>query len=415
MTFDKPKDIAILWQIVRFGSDLDESINSKGYQYDLRKDLEDETFDMIQNIQKYYGFFEDEYLEDYVQRLLYQIHPITLDDGRPGNLSVKIIKSSSPNAFCTPSGLLFLTTGLFSTIRSEDELVGVLAHEVAHFVLDHQIVNINKAISRQKSVEFWTGVATAIAATVDAYLATKNEYYVPGNLTYSTAILSYSIANSINERIGTNYNHSQELEADNAATMVLECLHRETKALGAALSRIKEYCILNGDYLALSGSGTHPGLDDRINKIGKMDPSTLDILKYDRLISFLNTYNASSEFYLKHIETSIELASRNIEAGVGIEDDYLIKAMAIRQLNDTPEKNQEAIELIEKAKMLNIVPTNYTFKQEGITLLRLGRTKEAVQSFKTYLNNLEKITEKTGNLGKEIEWTRKMISKVNLL
>jgi len=56
VTFDKPKDIAILWQIVRFGSDLDESINSKGYQYDLRTDLEDETIDMTQNIQKYYGF-----------------------------------------------------------------------------------------------------------------------------------------------------------------------------------------------------------------------------------------------------------------------------------------------------------------------------------------------------------------------
>jgi predicted Zn-dependent protease len=291
----------------------------------------------------------------------------------------------------------------------------VLAHEVAHFVLDHQIVNINKAISRQKRAEFWAGVATATAAALDAYLATQNEYYIPGNLTYSAAVLSYSIANSISERIGTNYNLSQELEADNAATMILECLHRETRALGAALTRIKEYCIINGDYLALSGSGTHPGLDDRINKIGKMDPSTLNNLKYDRLVSFLNTFNASSEYYLKHIETSIELASRNIEAGVGIEEDYLIKAMAIRQLNDTPEKNLEALELINKAKSLNIVPTNYIFKQEGITLLRLGRNKEASEAFKTYENNLEKISEKSEKLNKEIEWTRKMISKMSFL
>jgi Zn-dependent protease with chaperone function len=415
ITIDKPIDLAILWQIVRFGSDLDESINSKGYQYDLRKNLEEETFDMTQNIQTYYGLFEDEYLEDYVQRLLYQIHPITLDDGRPGNLSVKIIKSINHNAFCTSSGLLFLTTGLLSTIRSEDELVGILAHEVAHFVLDHQIVNINKAITRQKRAEFWSGMATITAATVDAYLATQNDYYVPGILTYSTAILSYSIANSINERIGTNYNQSQELEADNAAKMVLECLHREPRALSATLSRIKEYCLINGDYLSLSGSGTHPGLDERINRIGNIDPATLNNLKYDRLISGLNTFNAGSEFYLKHITTSLELVNRNIDAGVGIEDDYLIKAMAIRLLNDTPEKNLEALDLINKAKSLNIVPTNYIFKQEGITLLRLGRNQEASVAFKTYLGNLENVTEISENLKREIEWTKIMIYKVNLL
>lgn len=269
--------------------------------------------------------------------------------------------------------------------------------------------------TRQKRADFWSGVATATAATVDAYLATQNEYYVPGILTYSTAILSYSISNSINERIGTNYNQSQELEADNASKMVLECLHREPRALSAALSRITEYCLINGDYLTLSGSGTHPGLDERINRIGKIDPTTLNNPKYDRVISFLNTFNAASEYYLKHIPTAFELVNRNIEAGVGIEDDYLIKAMAIRLLNDTPEKNLEALDLINKAKSLNIVPTNYTFKQEGITLLRLSRNKEASEAFKTYLDNLEKISEKSENLYKEIEWAKKMISKVSLL
>jgi Zn-dependent protease with chaperone function len=228
--FDKPSSKEELWQIARIKASLDESILSKGYQYEMRNDLEDETIDAIRNFEKYYGFFNDEYLLDYIQRLLNKIHSITLNDGRPGNLTVKILNSSTPNAFCMPTGTVILTTGLLSTIRSEDELIGILAHETAHFVLDHQIININKAIARQKRADFWTGFSTAIAAATEIYLSEKNDYYFTGSLTSATAVLSNSIANSINERIGANYSLEQEWEADNAAVMTLTLLGKDPGA-----------------------------------------------------------------------------------------------------------------------------------------------------------------------------------------
>jgi beta-barrel assembly-enhancing protease len=413
--FEKPKDKDELWKVVRINSGLDEYILSKGYQYEMRNDLEDETIEALQNLEKYYGFFKDEYLEDYVQSLFYKIHSITLNDGRPGNLTVKILKSSAPNAFSMPDGTVIITTGLLSTIRSEDELIGVLAHEVAHFVLDHQIVNINKAITRQKRAEFWVGFTTVVAAASEAYITAKNDFYPDGNLTAAANIISSSIANSINERIGATYNNEQELEADNAAGMVLTFLNRDPKALSAALTRIFKYSEQNGDYLALSGSGTHPSLSGRITKIGKTDPNKFNNIKYDQVISVVNTYNSISEYDLRHLETSLYLSSRNIESGVGTEDDYILKAMTIRLLYDSPEKNQEALDLINKAKVLNIAPHNYIFKQEGLTLIRLGRLKEAGDAFKTYLKNLENEKDNSGNLFDEIDWTKKMINKVSML
>jgi tetratricopeptide (TPR) repeat protein len=148
--------------------------------------------------------------------------------------------------------------------------------------------------------------------------------------------------------------------------------------------------------------------------MGQTEPNKLNSLKYDKNISFVNTYNSISEYDLLHPETTLYLTNRNIEAGVGTEDDYLIRAMALRILYDTPEKNQEALDLINKAKSLNIAPKYYIFKQEGLTLLRLGKNKEAVEAFKNYLNNLELEKTDNGYSSDEIDWTKKMIFKVNV-
>lgn len=400
-----------LWQVLRINSDLDASLLKKGYQYELRKDLEDDASDALQNFEKLYGFYYDEYLDDYLHSLLYRIHPLTLNDGRPGNLTVKILKTCNPNAFSMSTGTIVLTTGLLSIIRSEDELIAVLAHEVAHFELDHQVVNINKAVTRQKRAEFWSGIATIAAAASEEYLARKYDYIPSGNLTFATAILSSSIASSINERLGANYSADQDFEADNAAVATLTFMKKNPFALSAALIRIGDYCRKNGDYVSVSPAGIYPNLSGRIVKMGNVDVSTLNSLKYDRTISFVNTYNAVSEYGLQHLSSAIGLADRNLDAGVATEDDYVIKAMATRLLYDTPEKNQEAIDLLNKAKTLNIVPRNYIFKQEGITLLRMGKQKEAVEAFTTYLKNMEG-QGSSDALIDEVEWARKMIYKL---
>jgi beta-barrel assembly-enhancing protease len=415
ITLDKPTTKNELWQFIRINSDFDKSYLSRGYQYDLRKDLEDESIEALQNLEKYYGFFNDAFLEDYISGLLFKIHSFTLDDGRPGNLAVRILKSSQPNAFSTPEGTIILTTGLLSTIRSEDELIAILTHEVAHFVLDHQVININKETERQKRAEFWAGFSTVAAAASEVYFASKYDYYPTGEFTRGTAILSTAVASSIIERLGTNYDRAQELEADNTTTKVLIFLNRDPKALSAALSRIRNYFTLNGDYFALSGSGTYPALSERIATIGDVDPARFISSQYDKTFSLINTYNSFNEYELNHFETALDLTTRNIESGVATEDDYIVKAMSVRLLSDTFEKYQEALDLLSKAKTLNILPRNYVYKQEGITLLRLGKQKEAGDAFMNYLKNLEIENDNSAFYSDEIEWTKKMILKVSVL
>jgi predicted Zn-dependent protease len=58
--------------------------------------------------------------------------------GRPEiEYSVGILRDEEPNAFATPGGYIFVTQGLLTQVKDEDELAGVLAHEVAHITEKH--------------------------------------------------------------------------------------------------------------------------------------------------------------------------------------------------------------------------------------------------------------------------------------
>ena len=48
------------------------------------------------------------------------------------------------NAFCTPGGYIYIYTGLLKYLASEDELAGVMAHEMAHADLRHTTEQLTK-------------------------------------------------------------------------------------------------------------------------------------------------------------------------------------------------------------------------------------------------------------------------------
>lgn len=50
-----------------------------------------------------------------------------------------ILDSEAINAFSAPGGRVFLTRGLYQTLRSDDELAGALAHEIEHIDRRHAL------------------------------------------------------------------------------------------------------------------------------------------------------------------------------------------------------------------------------------------------------------------------------------
>jgi predicted Zn-dependent protease len=403
-----------------------KNLITKGFQYELRNELNNDAIEYINTLSNYDRFFDDEYFEDYLYTVINKIHSGILKDKRPGNIFIKIIKDPEPNAFALPNGCIIISTGLLSTIQSEDELVGILAHEVAHFALDHQILNYNKEIDRKKQAEFWKTFATVVAASADVYLTVNNKNHIPGVLTASTAIAASVFSEEIINRLGAKYNQEQESEADNASQEILGVLNYNKLGLSAALQRIKSYCIVTGNYLALSGSGTHPSLDNRISLLGQVNSLELFVQPtFLKKVSFINSFNAEIELWnFAHHLAANDLVNRNIANGVATESDYIVKAVVRRRLSNTKESNEEVINLLSKAKTLNVTSYIVLNKEEGITYLRLEKKAEAKKSFQTYLtllielkdrNEIKGLKNNNKELEDEIIWTKKMIFKVDNL
>jgi predicted Zn-dependent protease len=64
----------------------------------------------------------------------------------------RVVNSSDVNAFALPGGFLYVNRGLIEAARTEGELAGVLAHEMAHVALRHGTAQVSKAYAAQLGV-----------------------------------------------------------------------------------------------------------------------------------------------------------------------------------------------------------------------------------------------------------------------
>ncbi|MDV6235612.1 M48 family metallopeptidase [Leptospira ellisii] len=71
---------------------------------------------------------------DYLNKLIVSL---TVYRQKPFEYSVFIMEEESPNAFALPGGVIFVTRGMLSTLKSENELIAVLAHEIGHIEKSH--------------------------------------------------------------------------------------------------------------------------------------------------------------------------------------------------------------------------------------------------------------------------------------
>jgi predicted Zn-dependent protease len=74
------------------------------------------------------------------------------------------------NAFCTPGGYIFVYTGLIRFLESEDQLAGVLGHEIAHADLRHSTEQITKNMGVRIVTQLIAGDAATLANVADQLL-----------------------------------------------------------------------------------------------------------------------------------------------------------------------------------------------------------------------------------------------------
>lgn len=357
-----------------------EDLTKSGTQEEVRAEMEADVLEYINRVTKNGLAFNDPFLESYIYSLISKLSPNVLIDGRPGVVNLLILSGTTANAFMFPNGTLVITTGLISLLHSEDELAAILAHEIAHFVLDHSIQNYNKMKRAQKRAEFWATFATVLTGVAEGVAAANNPYYKPGFATLSVAIAAEQIASEICKRLGMAYTRKQETAADKTANELMKVMGYDKNALSTALSRI-ENAMKQERSVEMYFASDHPALVERIAKAGT--PSLKVDKNFEKVISFAVSDAASMKMQDRRFRQALPLVSQNIDNNVGTADDYIQKANCLLYMKNDAQSYNEVVNLINEAKRIR--PNNINiYKTEIIVYLRQSKYTEARSRLESY-------------------------------
>jgi len=126
---------------------------------------------------------------------------LTLQTARPElPWRFAVVDTDSLGAFAAPGGNVIITTGLMRLMRDENELAGVLAHEIAHVVDKHHI----KAIMAQARLS----LARDVAANMASEYVSKNP------------LVTEALMNAGMQIYSSGLDQSDEIAADSSGTVI---------------------------------------------------------------------------------------------------------------------------------------------------------------------------------------------------
>ena len=94
-------------------------------------------------------------------------------DATPYRIEFRAMKEETANAFALPSGVVVLTDGLVMSAESDDEILGVLAHECGHVIHRHALRGVLQNSAVFVVIALITGdvsSATAVGGALPAFL-----------------------------------------------------------------------------------------------------------------------------------------------------------------------------------------------------------------------------------------------------
>ena len=398
------------WQQIYLKNHLYEYFSDRGYKHKLRQEIDEECLDYLDKLNEI--AYQEDYIVSYVQGVFSKLNATTIDSNRGESLNIRIIQSPEPDAFMLPNGSMVISTGLLCILDSEDELAAVIACELGHYVLDHQVNNIYRAERRAKRAAFWADVfATTASAALDvAYWDDDKDAYAVSLVADIGAIASL-LSIPATDRLGMKYKTSQETSSDRIARQLLAFKGYNPDGVASALSKIIGYYNLHQRSNDIPRYGSISDLQKRIEKAGKAH--NLSARPYLRTTSDVISFNAAMNYANKQYKETARLIRKNIDNRLATDNDYVILVKAEMALSNTEEVNNRCLAMLDKAKELaGTSPNLDIYKQKILLLMRMNKQAQAADILKEYIILLSDY-EGQGIEGAEKEWTDKEIGWAN--
>lgn len=98
--------------------------------------------DVGKQLEKQYGLVDDPALQERVTKI--GMNMVAVSDRKNLPYTFKVLNSKEVNALAAPGGFIYLFKGLVDLMPSDDELAGVIGHEIGHIVKRHTVHQIEK-------------------------------------------------------------------------------------------------------------------------------------------------------------------------------------------------------------------------------------------------------------------------------
>ncbi|RLD64565.1 MAG: hypothetical protein DRI95_10485, partial [Bacteroidetes bacterium] len=247
------KILSIIFLIILFSS---VNLASQDISYDKKLGKEAHA-EIVNTVGIYHHPFET-YLTQIGNKLVSGIQDKQFD------YTFYILEMAEPNAMALPGGYIYFSRGILPLANSEDELAGVLGHEIIHAYRRHGIRAMKK------------GIFPAILQ-------------IPGNII--NVVVSPELGNLINspikytsELFSSNYSRKNEKEADKLGILIASHVGYDPLALVDMLVRLEKVSELStNEKSEFSFFDTHPMTANRESDIQE-HAKKLEITEHNPII-----------------------------------------------------------------------------------------------------------------------------------
>lgn len=207
---------------------------------------EEQSREFMIQINTHFEIIHDPVISDYINKLGNKI--LAVVPPQPFQYHFYVIKEDTYNAFAGPGGQIFIYSGLFEALDNEDQLAGIIGHEISHVVCRH----ISQQIEQSKKVGMGTLAGVAAGVLLGAAGA--------GSAAVGAAAVGSMAAG---QSIILAHSREDEMQADQRGVDFLTKAGYNPAGLLNALNKIRSKQWYGKDQIP-TYLMTHPAVEDRI-------------------------------------------------------------------------------------------------------------------------------------------------------
>ena len=311
-------------------------------------------------VNQYYKVVKDPVIARYVetvgQEVLAQFPP------QPFKYRFFVIENDVYNAFASPAGKIFINSGLLIAMESEEELAGILSHEIAHASARHVSQNIDK--SKKLNYATLAGLAAGILLGMGGSAAAANA------VTMGTVAAGQSLALS--------FSRANETQADQLGLLYLTQAGYSGEGLLTMLKKMRSKQWFDSSQMPTYLS-THPGIEDRIIYIDAWLAGRPPVDKDAAVVSQRADRFEKAHTRILALYGDEQTALRHFSDAVAQAPDSYLAHYGYGLILARAERHQEALEHLQIALEKNALNPDL-LKEIGRIYFLEGRYEEALNT-----------------------------------